>query len=102
MTYGTRVLYNHTQLIPYVLYGNTVLDFYLSYLIRIFLMLSEYTRHVTLKYRTSTLRILYVCFPYYILLFVTPTYEFHTEGYYMTYNTRVLHNHTLRIPYVYY
>ena len=74
--------------------------FYVSYLICILPLLSEYTRHIVLKYSTSTLPILYVYFPYYILLYVTPTYEFYTDYSYMTYGTRVLYNHTFGIPYV--
>ena len=84
-----------------MLYGNKLLNFYVSCLIRILLMLSEYTRHIVLKYSTSTLPTVYVCFPYYILLYVTPTYEFRTECSYMIYGTRVLYNHIVCISYVY-
>ena len=75
--------------------------FNVSYFIRILLILIEYTRHIVLKYSTSTLPIIYVCFLYYILLYVTPTYKFHTECSYTTYATRVLYNRTLRILYAY-
>ena len=99
--YGTRILYRHTLRIPYILYGNKVLIFYVSYLIRILPMLNENTRYLVLKYSPSTLPTLSVCYPRYILFYVTSTYDFHTECSYMTYGTIILYNHTLRIPCVY-
>ena len=62
-----------------MLYGKKVLNFYVSYLIRILPILNEYTRYLVLKYNTSTLPILDVSFPYYILLYVIHTYKFHTK-----------------------
>ena len=94
LSYVWKVLHDNLQYNLSILYGNKVLNFYVSYVIRILLILSEYTRHLVLKYSSSTLPILYVCFPYHIFLYVTPTYNFHSKCSYMTCGTRVLYNHT--------